>query len=540
MSSRRKKRNHSESRAKQRKQRVGKTGVQLALPVGDDMAHACVAPARPDTFSCEGGPLGDDMAHACVMPADADGTDAGKPAVRAEGPVARRLDSGRALLLVACVCLLLLVLESERAARRLDEFAPDAAAERAAALLRAVGRMSGAARLGEWENSLIRHLAGNTPQERRTTRFSAETGSPGARRDDETVPASEHAAESPEKAAGATAPPPPETAASGTPAASAPRALSADRTNDGRIASDPPASPVDGVAVHDLRTATAPQAAGTLPAPGLLPESAGAPAPTGSALSGTIPVSLPERPGPAEAGDTDKTVLLVGDSTMGWGLGHMLERSMRAYPRISVKRYSRPSTGLCRVTEVDWPKYLGDLVAEHSPDLVVISIGANDGSTMTNPDRRACTVFTPAWEKEYLRRAEEFLRIAGSGGAKVLWVGLPVAGVEKTEKVLRTVSRLQQDACAKYDFADYLDIRAVLADKNGRYTSFRTGDDAAPVRIRAADKVHVSAAGGKLLTDYIMPSVLKILGRAAHAGDVGKGPRAKRGGAVARTVGAAG
>jgi hypothetical protein len=515
MSSGGKKHAPSGARAKQRKKRGKKADAQFLLPVDDDLSRAD-APVAPDA------PVADAPAQSgCVL-------SVATPQKTASDRTF--LSSGRAFFLAACVCLLLLVLESERAARRLDEFAPDAAAEKAASLLRTIGRTSGAVRLGEWEDSLIRHLAGNTSSGRQKTPFFAGAGGRDERsgrvetaRAPLRKPATGTAETAGARAGRQSAPEisvlPALQAVPGQQAASETITLPADRpVVQGSQAATATASQAASAPqpATTLRIATTPRIADTVPpSPADVPQEdaeAGATVPAGAVLSGAALASLPENIGLAGADKERKTVLLVGDSMMGWGLGHMLERGIRAYPWISVKRYSRPSTGLCRITDVDWPKYLGDLVAEHSPDLVVISIGANDGFTMTDMNRRACAVFTPAWEKEYRRRAEEFVHIAGGRGAKVLWVGLPVAGVDKTEKVLRTVSRLQRDACANYDFASYIEVRAVLADKNGRYTAFRPGNKAEQVRIRATDKVHVSEAGGKLLTDYLMPSVLKTLG----------------------------
>ncbi|MDR2669700.1 MAG: DUF459 domain-containing protein [Desulfovibrio sp.] len=592
MSSGRKKHASSGARAKQRKKRGKKAGVQFPLPVDNGLprADATVADAR-EAAVCAEGPVPGDAPTQKTASAGGNGSRIGLGAQDEATPKETAscgtfpasagvfLPSGRAFILAACVCLLLLVLESERGARYLDEFAPGAAAEKAASLLRAIGKASGAAGLGAWEDSLIRRLAGNTPAVRQKTTLSAGADDPernsrgvetapapvrepasgpsetaGVRAGTQAVPEvsvlpATRAASGQQNAPDASKLPAELPAVHGAQRATSPQAVTATTPQTATsmqavTVTDPPAATAQQTVAKAapqaetaaLRVSTAPQAAVAPPFPADAPQEsvrAGAVVPAGSALPGATLASLPENSGLEGAGKERKTVLLVGDSMMGWGLGHVLERSMRAYPWISVKRYSRPSTGLCRITDVDWPKYLDGLVAEHSPDLVVISIGANDGSTMTDLNRRACTVFTPAWEKEYRRRAEEFVHIAGSRGAKVLWVGLPIAGVDKIEKVLRTVSRLQQDACAKFDFASYLDVRAVLADKNGQYTTFRPGNNAEPVRIRAADKVHVSTAGGKLLTDYIMPSVLKTLGGAPQ-GVVGDGRGTARAKSVAR------
>lgn len=210
-----------------------------------------------------------------------------------------------------------------------------------------------------------------------------------------------------------------------------------------------------------------------------------------------------------------KRVLMVGDSMMGWGLGHVLERNLSKIPGIKVKRDTRPSTGLSRDDFFDWPKHLNELVDAYNPDLVVVCIGANDGQNILDPSRKRHVVGTSSWETTYQQRAEEFIRIAQSKGAQVLWLGLPIVGVEPAGKVLRQLSLLQQAACSHLGSAEFLDNYLVLADNNGLYTTFAEGKDKKQIRIRHKDKIHVTTEGGSILAEYALPAILKLLSRSA-------------------------
>jgi hypothetical protein len=223
--------------------------------------------------------------------------------------------------------------------------------------------------------------------------------------------------------------------------------------------------------------------------------------------------ALAARPGlPGKAGEgKDKVVLLVGDSMMGWGLGNVLERALSRRSGVKTVRDTRPSTGLCCINTFNWQKHLDELITQHSPDLVVICIGANDGNNIVDQTKKRHIVGTASWEAAYQNRAADFLRVAQSGGAKVIWLGLPIAGVEPAGRILRTVSLLQQAACAENGSALFIDNYLTLADNEGRYTTFLNGRDNKPIRVRARDKIHITMEGGDILAAFVMPSILKAL-----------------------------
>ncbi|MDR3176645.1 MAG: DUF459 domain-containing protein [Desulfovibrio sp.] len=239
-----------------------------------------------------------------------------------------------------------------------------------------------------------------------------------------------------------------------------------------------------------------------------------APGPGKRAGFTSAPRSLPAPAPPVVsggAGKGEKVVLMVGDSMMGWGLGHVLERALNRRPGIRAVRDTRPSTGLASANPFNWPGHLTELVTRHSPDLVVICIGANDGCNIVDQAKKRHVVGTPSWDDAYRQRAGNLLRIAQSGGAKVIWLGLPIVGAEQFARILRRVSLLQQAACADNGQALFIDNYLTLADSEGKYATFLTNKGNKPVRVRAKDKIHITTEGGGILTEFVMPAILKAL-----------------------------
>ncbi|MDR2800591.1 MAG: DUF459 domain-containing protein [Desulfovibrio sp.] len=415
---------------------------------------------------------------------------------------------GRVFLFFAAVFALVLLLESERFAVFMDSLAPSPLAENSANLARSLGKISGLAGLTAQEDALILALA----DKRKIGDEKAAPGPPAA---------SDPPAVSFPVAA---APPPP-------PSGQAPEVLPRGAEDAQALLEPAPEAPAPDLHPEKdmaLRAETAlktpePQAGETgapaeAPSPGQKPKASartGASsrdAPGKRAAFASTPRSLPAPPsvsGNAQKGE--KVVLMVGDSMMGWGLGHVLERALNHRPGIRAVRDTRPSTGLASANPFNWQGHLSELVTRHSPDLVVICMGANDGCTIVDQAKKRHVVGTSSWDDAYRQRAGNFLRIAQSGGAKVIWLGLPIVGAERFSGILRRVSLLQQAACAENGQALFIDNYLALADSEGRYSTFLTNRSNKPVRVRAKDKIHITTEGGGILTEFVMPAILNAL-----------------------------
>ena len=224
----------------------------------------------------------------------------------------------------------------------------------------------------------------------------------------------------------------------------------------------------------------------------------------------------------AEEGRKPK-VLLIGDSMMMEGFGPVLQRALRARPDLEVIKEGKYSTGLSRIDYFDWATYLNQLVSRDRPDMVVICLGANDPQDIIDEKGKRHIAGGASWASLYRERADKLLQEATAGGARVIWVGLPIMSKEPYSTRVRLLSDLQRQACEAYKDAEkpgqarFVDTLAVLADARGEYTSFATDAKGQGVRLRYKDKVHVTEDGGLRLTEHVLPFVFRDLGLPAQA-----------------------
>jgi hypothetical protein len=115
-------------------------------------------------------------------------------------------------------------------------------------------------------------------------------------------------------------------------------------------------------------------------------------------------------------------VLIVGDS-LGIDLGGPLQNDLANTGVVQATLDGRESTGLTRPDYFNWPAELQSDIHTAQPQVVVIMMGANDPQDFPGPPDIPYT--SPKWNVMYAARVAAFMQIAGSGGATVIWVGMP-------------------------------------------------------------------------------------------------------------------
>lgn len=202
-------------------------------------------------------------------------------------------------------------------------------------------------------------------------------------------------------------------------------------------------------------------------------------------------------------------VLIIGDSMMMEGLGPELQKALHARGDVDVTRKGRYSSGLSRPDFYDWPQNMQNFLEQYDPQLVIMSLGANDTQDIVI-DKKRYFIDTKEWEEVYEKRATDFLALASQGGRHVLWASLPIMSMKKYYGRVKVVSRLQASAVQKYENTEFVDTTHLLT-KDGKYTAFMVDKNNKSVRLRSKDGIHVSAAGGKIMTDYLEPYIQKQL-----------------------------
>ncbi len=196
-------------------------------------------------------------------------------------------------------------------------------------------------------------------------------------------------------------------------------------------------------------------------------------------------------------------VLLIGDSMMMEGLGPTLQKSLRKRADLDVVREGRYSSGLSKPDFFNWPENLDKLLLKHDPQVLIISLGANDTQDIMVGKRRF-QIDTEGWERVYAIRVLNFLEQATENNRQVLWVSLPVMSLMPYANRTKLINAITGQMSSFYPTVAYENIEHLLT-KNGKFASFIQGENNKTIRLRSKDKIHVSTAGGQILTDYLLP-----------------------------------
>jgi len=223
--------------------------------------------------------------------------------------------------------------------------------------------------------------------------------------------------------------------------------------------------------------------------------------------------SLPETD-PEEGGTMTETVpdsplvfnkvLLLGDSMMLEGLGPQLQKELRRrHEKLTVVRDGRYGTGLTRLDHFDWLDFFDRMLVKYRPDLVILTIGANDPQDILDPEgppgRRRILVSTDDWNELYAARVTGLLKLAEDRGIRVFWVGLPIMGRQPYGQRVAGINAVAASACAEAANCQFWDSWLSVADAQGRYVSYGLDEKGRRQRIRGRDFIHLTEEGGRVM-----------------------------------------
>lgn len=204
------------------------------------------------------------------------------------------------------------------------------------------------------------------------------------------------------------------------------------------------------------------------------------------------------RAGPAPVG-----VLLVGDSMIAGSLGASISRGLGRDHRLRVVQAFQTATGLSRPDVYDWMKVLPALIEREHPRLIVCSLGANDSTAIRDSDRQL-EFGEAGWRAAYSARVVEMMRRSTSGGAQVLWLGLPPMRSGKFSAHAQYLNAIFAQSARKVPGVEFLELRMLVSDDAGEYATFVRGPNGALVRFRLDDGVHYSPAGARAIARWVV------------------------------------
>ena len=204
----------------------------------------------------------------------------------------------------------------------------------------------------------------------------------------------------------------------------------------------------------------------------------------------------------------EQRVLMAGDSLMV-GLGPQMRTELSGYSNLTFIPIGKSSSGLARADFYNWPRVLEDHLRSDRPQVVVMWVGTNDSQAMYGMPSIG-EVGSRIWLAAYYGKIAEVARLSLSHGAKFVLMGPPVVSDAKTDAKLAVINKLMQRVCQRARIP-FIDTRAALADREGRYCQQARMPDGSMVPIRTPDGVHITAAGNRIVMKRLLPDLSRIV-----------------------------
>jgi hypothetical protein len=215
------------------------------------------------------------------------------------------------------------------------------------------------------------------------------------------------------------------------------------------------------------------------------------------------PLPIPGEPIREPKQNAKLRTVVIGDS-LASGLGVGLE-AMFDPDLVRVWNQGRISTGLARQDYFNWQASIRQIVASYRPDLVVVMLGQNDNQAQRAADGSAIPIGSTEWVRAYREQATAFLRAATRGGARVVWVGIPVVRDQERWPIYRRLNGIYEEVAASQpELATYLDSWSLFEDDGGGYTGYVPNERGNPQLMRGPDGVHLLPVGNNLLARAVI------------------------------------
>jgi hypothetical protein len=198
-----------------------------------------------------------------------------------------------------------------------------------------------------------------------------------------------------------------------------------------------------------------------------------------------------------------RVVALAGDSMMAVGLSATLMRQVAGNGHLRMVKTFRSGTGLARPEVFNWMDEYPAMLGAEKPEVVIVAIGANDAQGFV-VDGKVLAFGSEGWEKVYQQRVASYLAMVSAGGARVVWMGLPPMRIPTYDEKIATLNRICYTVVSQSPQAVWWNPAPFVGDESGHYREFVTLANGRPMRIRAADGIHLSDEGAGLLTPVLL------------------------------------
>lgn len=211
------------------------------------------------------------------------------------------------------------------------------------------------------------------------------------------------------------------------------------------------------------------------------------------------------------AGKVTDVVLVLGDEYAAPLAQGLADAFIADREGVVVIGKDEAGSGFNPDSKFDWVGGGRQLAVSEEASVIVVFAGTNDLSAINDPVGRA-ELFDERWREIYGRRIDEFLLGLKLHGRPVVVVGLP-----PVEDAAASERRVQLNAMLKerVERANlvFVDVWDGFADENGKFTISGPAVDGQRRRLRTADGVGFTRAGGRKLAFFVDRQLDELLKR---------------------------
>ena len=264
------------------------------------------------------------------------------------------------------------------------------------------------------------------------------------------------------------------------------------------------------------------------------PRKATPPRSTSPRVSSPIRRILPTRkkPGPTrnkprqstvavvEVGEKDpnaKKILVIGDhvgDAIAWGL----DQALAEEPKLVVIERSNGSSGLIRIDHYDWNQELLGILNEENPDMVVVTLGANDRQELRDGDERY-PVRSEKWHDTYVQRIDAMADTLKVYGRPFFWVSSPPLRGEEATSDIAYFNGLIEPRVVKAG-GYFIDVWNGFTNASGQYITTGPDIEGQVKALRTSDGVNFTSVGKQKLAYYVERDIRRHTGVGAGAVDL--------------------
>lgn len=222
----------------------------------------------------------------------------------------------------------------------------------------------------------------------------------------------------------------------------------------------------------------------------------------GSAASQSLPVFTPAH---------RLRVYMTGDSLVTDPASSFLSLAPPSKVINVVSDDPHAATGLAQPEIFNWFDYLPQQVKLLKPNLVVITLGGNDGLDLSGSGGGQ-GFGSAAWRKEYGRRVGGVMDDFISAGARVVWLGLPITRDSDLAAHYRVINQVDSyEASLRAGYVTYVDLYSRFSTKNGQYADYLPGSNGQVVHVRGSDGIHYDTPGADIVAHMVARAIPRLV-----------------------------